>query len=118
MQTINKEQAKQLIHITNGKIFSSTFVKKNGEHRLLTGRLKVTKGLKKNAKQRPYNPEEYNLVCVYDVALAKNKLIKNPYRMINLNTLITLSINKEKYLIEQEQVSHFEFDQDGNNIII
>ena len=118
MKTINKEQAKQLIHITNGKIFSSTFVKKNGEHRLLTGRLKVTKGLKENAKPRPYNPEEYNLVCVYDVALAKNKLIKNPYRMINLNTLITLSINKQKYLIEQEEVSHFEYDKDGNNIII
>ena len=118
MQTINKEQAKQLIHITNGKIFSSTFVKKNGEHRLLTGRLKVTKGLKKNAKPRPYNPEEYNLVCVYDVALAKNKLIKNPYRMINLNTLLTLSINKEKYLIKQSEVSHFSFDAEGNNTII
>jgi hypothetical protein len=101
MITINKEQAKQLIHITNGKIFSSTFVKKNGEHRLLTGRIKVTKGLKKNAKPRPYNPEEYNLVCVYDVALAKNKLIKNPYRMINLNTLLTLSINKTKYIINE-----------------
>ena len=100
MKTINKEQAKKLIHITNGKIFSSTFVRKNGEHRLLTGRLKVTKGLKKNAKPRPYDPSKYNLVCVYDVALAKNKLIKNPYRMINLNTLITLSINKTKYIIK------------------
>ena len=38
--------------------------------------------------------------------------------MLNLNTLITLSINKEKYLIEQEQVSHFEFDVDGNNTIV
>ena len=118
MKTINKEQAKQLIHITNGKIFSSTFIKKDGSHRLLTGRLKVTKGLKENAKPRPYDPSKYNLVCVYDVALAKNKLIKNPYRMINLNTLITLSINKQKYLIEQSEVSHFEFDKDGNNTII
>ena len=88
MKTINKEQAKQLIHITNGKIFSSTFVKKDGTHRLLTGRLKVTKGLKENAKQRPYNPEEYNLVCVYDMKA-------EGYRMINFNTLITLSINKD-----------------------
>ena len=118
MKTINKEQAKQLIHITNGKIFSSTFVKKDGTHRLLTGRLKVTKGLKENAKRRPYDPSKYSLVCVYDVALAKNKLIKNPYRMINLNTLLTLSINKEKYLIEQSEVSHFSFDSEGNNTII
>tara|TARA_R110002153_G_scaffold214_2_gene1112 strand:+ start:411 stop:767 length:357 start_codon:yes stop_codon:yes gene_type:complete len=118
MKTINRNKAKELIKESKGKIFSSTFIKKDGKHRLLTGRLKVTKGLKENAKPRPYNPEEYNLVCVYDVALAKNKLIKNPYRMINLNTLITLSINKEKYLIEQSEVSHFEFDSNGNNTII
>tara|TARA_R110000868_G_scaffold74362_2_gene215105 strand:+ start:173 stop:508 length:336 start_codon:yes stop_codon:yes gene_type:complete len=111
MKTINKEEAKKLIHITNGKIFSSTFVKKDGTHRLLTGRLKVTKGLKENAKQRPYDPSKYNLVCVYDMKA-------EGYRMINFNTLITLSINKEKYLIEQEEVSHFEYDKNGNNIII
>ena len=111
MKTINKEEAKKLIHITNGKIFSSTFVKKDGTHRLLTGRLKVTKGLKENAKPRPYDPSKYNLVCVYDMKA-------EGYRMINFNTLITLSINKEKYLIEQEEVSHFEYDKNGNNIII
>ena len=94
MKTINKEEAKELIHITNGKIFSSTFVKKNGEHRLLTGRLKVTKGLKENAKPRPYDPSKYNLVCVYDMKA-------EGYRMINLNTLITLSINKTKYIINE-----------------
>tara|TARA_R110002072_G_scaffold168503_1_gene322096 strand:- start:16 stop:297 length:282 start_codon:yes stop_codon:yes gene_type:complete len=93
MQTINKEQAKQLIHITNGKIFSSTFVKKDGTHRLLTGRLKVTKGLKENAKKQPYKPSDYNLQPVYDLK-AKG------YRMLNLNTLITLSINKTKYIIK------------------
>jgi hypothetical protein len=38
--------------------------------------------------------------------------------MINLNTLITLSINKEKYLIKQEEISHFEYDKNGDNIII
>ena len=103
MKTINKEQAKQLIHITNGKIFSSTFV--------LTGRLKVTKGLKENAKPRPYDPSKYNLVCVYDMKV-------KDYRMINFNTLLTLSINKTKYIIEQEQVSHFEYDKNGDNIII
>tara|TARA_R110000782_G_scaffold24093_1_gene62431 strand:- start:106 stop:393 length:288 start_codon:yes stop_codon:yes gene_type:complete len=93
MQTINKEQAKQLIHTTNGKIFSSTFVKKDGTHRLLTGRLKVTKGLKENAKPRPYDPSKYNLVCVYD-------MMAEGYRMINLNTLLTLNINANKYIIK------------------
>ena len=87
--TITKEEAKKLIHITNGKIFSSTFIKKDGTHRLLTGRLKVTKGLKENAKPRPYDPSKYNLVCVYDMKA-------EGYRMINFNTLLTLSINKRK----------------------
>lgn len=91
--TITKEEAKKLIHITNGKIFSSTFVKKDGTHRLLTGRLKVTKGLKENAKKRPYNPEEYNLVCVYDMKA-------EGYRMLNINTLTKLSINANKYIIK------------------
>ena len=93
MQTINKEQAKQLIHITNGKIFSSTFVKKDGTHRLLTGRLKVTKGLKENAKPRPYDPSKYNLICVYDMKA-------EGYRMLNINTLTKLSINANKYIIK------------------
>ena len=91
--TITKEEAKKLIHITNGKIFSSTFIKKDGTHRLLTGRLKVTKGLKENAKPRPYDPSKYNLVCVYDMKA-------EGYRMINFNTLLTLSINKTKYIIK------------------
>ena len=108
---ITREEAKKLIHVTNGKIFSSTFVKKDGTHRLLNGRLKVTKGLKENAKPRPYDPSKYNLVCVYDMKA-------EGYRMINFNTLLTLSINKQKYLIEQEQESHFELDKDGDNIII
>ena len=93
MQTINKEEAKKLIHVTNGKIFSSTFVKKDGSHRLLTGRLKVTKGLKENAKPRPYDPSKYNLVCVYD-------MMAEGYRMLNINTLTKLSINANKYIIK------------------
>jgi hypothetical protein len=90
---ITKEESKKLIHSTNGKIFSSTFIKKDGTHRLLIGRLKVTKGLKENAKPRPYDPSKYNLVCVYDMKA-------EGYRMINTNTLTKLSINAKKYIIK------------------
>ena len=90
---ITKEEAKKLIHVTNGKIFSSTFIKKDGSHRLLTGRLKVTQYLKENAKPRPYEPNKYNLICVYDMKA-------EGYRMININTLTKLSINASKYLIK------------------
>ena len=96
---ITTDKAKELIQQTNGRIFSSTFIKKNGEHRLLTGRIKVSKGLKEDAKPRPYDPSKYNLICVYDMT-------KQSYRMININTLLTLSINKNTYTIEQIKQLH------------
>tara|TARA_R100001530_G_scaffold117591_1_gene84730 strand:+ start:334 stop:735 length:402 start_codon:yes stop_codon:yes gene_type:complete len=95
MKTINTDKAKELIRETNGKIFSSTFIKKDGSHRLMNARLKVKKGLKENAKPQPYEPSKYNLLCVYD-------MIKKAYRMINLNTLLTLTINKNTYKITEE----------------
>jgi len=90
---ITTDKAKELIHQTNGRIFSSTFIKKDGTHRLMTARLKVSKGLKEDAKPRPYEPSKYNLVCVYDMT-------KQAYRMINFNTFLTLTINKNTYTIE------------------
>ena len=99
MKTITQDKAKQLIKDSNGQIFSSTFIKKDGAHRLLTARIKVKKGLKENAKPRPYDPSKYNLVCVYDMVLAKQQ-VKSPYRMLNINTLLTLNINKTKYIIK------------------
>jgi len=94
MKTINKEHAKQLIHNTNGKIFSSVFTKKDGSIRLMTGRLKVTKHLTENAKPRPYDPNKYNLICLFD-------MINKGYRMINIETLKQLTINKNKYVIKE-----------------
>ena len=110
MQTINKTTAKELIKGSKGKIFSTTFLKKDNTIRTLTSRTgKQYKS--KTGKAAPYKPEEFNMMPLYDMR-------KKAFRMLNLNTLITLSINKEKYLIEQEEVSHFEYDKDGNNIII
>lgn len=93
MQTINKNKAKELIKESKGLIFSTTFIKKDNTIRILTGRLQVTKHLKENAKKQPYDPNKYNLQPVYDLK-AKG------YRMLNLNTLLTLSINNNKYIIE------------------
>ena len=88
-ETINRNKAKELIKATEGKIFNSTFIKKDGTVRSLTGRLKVVKHLKENAKTQPFNPSDYNLQCVYDMK-AKG------YRMLNLNTLTKLTINNIK----------------------
>ena len=93
MQTINKTTAKELIKDSKGLIFNASFIKKDNTVRTLTGRLQVTKHLKENAKEQPYDPNKYNLQPVYDLK-AKG------YRMLNLNNLITLSINKTKYIIK------------------
>ncbi len=99
MKTINRTKAKQLIKENKSTIFSATFIKKDGTHRLITARLGVKVGIKENAKPRPYNPDKYNLLCVYDMQLAKQQ-IKSPYRMLNINTLLTLNINKTNYKIK------------------
>ena len=92
-KTINKQEAKQLIKETNGRIFNAIFIKKNSGIRSLTGRLKVTQHLKKDAKKQPFKPSDYNLQCVYDMN-AKG------YRMLNINTLTNLTINANKYIIK------------------
>ena len=93
MKTINRTKAKHLIKDSNGLIFAATFVKKDNTVRVLTGRLKVTQYLKENAKKQPYDPSKYNLQPVYDLK-AKG------YRMLNFNTLLTLNINANKYIIK------------------
>jgi len=93
METINKEHAKQLINNSKGRIFSATYIKKDLTERIINAR--IGKRYKsKTGKKAPYDPEKYNLKKVYDMK-AKN------FRIINLNTLITLSINKNKYVIKE-----------------
>tara|TARA_R100001509_G_scaffold161530_1_gene130972 strand:- start:809 stop:1105 length:297 start_codon:yes stop_codon:yes gene_type:complete len=92
-KTINKDKAKQLIEGTKGQIFSGLFIKKDGQHRLINARTGVTKHLKQDAKKQPYNPIKHDLITVYDMS---NK----GYRMININTLQKLIINKIIYKIK------------------
>ena len=93
MITIDKDKAKQLIEGTKGRIFSSLFIKKNGQHRLINARTGVKKHLKDNAKKQPYNPNKHYLIIVFDK-------INKGYRMLNLNTIIKLNINNINYKIK------------------
>jgi len=93
MKTINKEDAKQLINQSNGRIFSAVFIKADKTHRLINARL-GKRYKSKTGKKAPYDPEKYNLKKVYDMKI-------QDFRIINLNTLITLSINKNKYVIKE-----------------
>ena len=91
MKTIDKDKAKELINNSNGRIFSATFTKKDFTKRLINARIKVNYK-PKTKRKAPYDPNKKGLLCVYDMT-------KKGFRMINIQTLDTLSINKNKYII-------------------
>jgi len=92
MKTITTNKAKELIHETNGRIFSSTFIKKDNSIRTLTARL-GKRYKSKTGKAAPYKAKEFNLLPVYDMQI-------KAFRMLNFNTLLTLTINKINYKIK------------------
>jgi hypothetical protein len=92
METITRTKAKELISKSNGKIFAAVFIKKDQTHRLINARLgKHYKS--KTGKAAPYNAKEFDLLPVYDMRI-------KAFRMLNFNTLLTLSINKNTYSIK------------------
>lgn len=92
MKTINTDKAKELINLSKGRIFSAVFIKKDNTHRLINAR--IGKNYKsKTGKEAHYKPKDYNLLPVYDMRI-------KAFRMINFNTLLTLSIDNNKYLIK------------------
>ena len=91
MQTINRTKAKELIKESKGLIFSTTYIKKDNTIRTLTSRT-GKQYASKTGRPAPYKVEEFNMMPLYDMR-------KKAFRMLNFNTLITLSINKTKYKI-------------------
>lgn len=92
MKTINKHKAKELIKESKGLIFSAIFIKKDNTHRLINARL-GTHYKSKTGRPAPYKADNFNLLPVYDMRL-------KAFRMLNLNTTLSLSINKTKYKIQ------------------
>ena len=92
MHTINRTRAKELIKESKGLIFSTTFIKKDGTHRIMNARI-GKQYASKTGRKAPYKPKEYNLIPLYDMR-------KKAFRMLNFETLLTLSINKTKYIIK------------------
>ena len=100
MKTIDRDTAKQYIYKTNGKIFSAVFTKKNGEKRKMVCRRDVKKYV--TGKGLRYNPEEHNLITVYDMQKCKIDP-ERAYRNINLNTLEQLRVKGINYNIKQDK---------------
>lgn len=79
--------------VGKNKIFTATFVKKDGTTRVMNCQLGVKKHLK--GGEQKFNPIEKNLLTVFDMQ-------KKEYRMINISTLITLKANGEVIQFENE----------------
>ncbi len=91
VETIDWNRARDLIRATKGKIFTVTFIKRStGEERLMNCRIGVKKYL--HGGTLPYYPDDYDLIPVFD-------LKKSKYRMISADTLKSLKIGNDTYII-------------------
>lgn len=86
---LNRDEIVKKIKATNGKIFTVTFVKKDGTTRVMNGRLRVRSYLK--GGELPYDPIAKGLIPVFDIK-------KLEYRMINEKTIISAKIGAEEYI--------------------
>lgn len=92
---ITKEEAKNLIKETNGKFFTVTFIKKDGNTRVMNARLGVKVYLR--GGQLAYDAEEKGLIPVWDPKAHKET--GKGYRMVSVNTITNLKIGKNEYTV-------------------
>ena len=84
-----------VIELLGDKIFTVTFLKKDGSVRVLNGRRKVTKHLR--GGELKYDPIEKGLITVYD-------LQSEGYRMINSQTVLEIKADKSVYKFNEGQL--------------
>jgi hypothetical protein len=94
--TISRDEAKKLIQATKGKFLTVTFTKKDGTTRVMNCRLGVKAYLKGGTL--PYNPNEFNLIPVWDPQA--HRTTGNGYRMISANTITALKIGANEYKVQ------------------
>ena len=86
---IGKIKAAELINSSNGRIFTATFTKKNGEERVMNCRKGVSKGVKNTGKN---NTDKLGMINVYDMQ-------EKSFKKLNLQEVTALNINKECYKV-------------------
>lgn len=88
-KTITRSKALELIYSSNGKFFSTTWIKKDGTERTINGRLKVTKGTKGGKN----NATGMGYITMYSM---KDKGFKN----VDTRTQTELKINGQIYKVK------------------
>lgn len=87
---ITLKQAIEKIDSLEGQFFTVEFIKKDNTIRVMNCRKEVKKHLKGGVLK--FDPRSKGLLPVFD-------LHKQGYRMINFNTMLSLSVNKIKFEI-------------------
>lgn len=77
------------------KIFTVTFIKKDGTVRVMNARRGVTKGVK--GVGMSYNPSEKQLITVYDMQ-------KGAFRMVNANTITEIKAEGVVYNFKEGEL--------------
>jgi hypothetical protein len=86
MKTIVKGYSKEKVlnEISDGQICTITFVKKNGDVRVMNGRVGVKKGVK--GVGHKFNPADKGLLQFFDIQIQQ-------HRFVNINTLLSVKAN-------------------------
>ena len=88
MKKIARKNILNILLENKGHVFSVVFLKKDGSIRKMQCRFGVKKHLK--GGKVAFNPLERNLLVVFDMQ-------KEAYRMINLETLMTINMKGTEY---------------------
>ena len=92
MKEVKKRDILNLLKENKHEIFSVVFLKKNGELRHMKCRFGVKKHLK--GGDLSFNPLERSLLVVFDMQ-------KKGYRMINLETLMSINMKGVEYNVTE-----------------
>tara|TARA_R110000824_G_scaffold341778_1_gene528209 strand:+ start:626 stop:904 length:279 start_codon:yes stop_codon:yes gene_type:complete len=91
MKTIERKKILNLLTDNKGSIFSVVFLKKDGTIRKMLCRFGVKKHLR--GGKLSFNPLERALLVVFDMQ-------KEAYRMINLETLMSINMKGVEYNVK------------------
>ena len=91
MTRINRKKLLELITENKSNIFSVVFLKKDGTIRRMICRLGVKKDLNGNGLK--YDPIKKGLLVVFDMQ-------KEAYRMVNLETINTITMKGREYNVK------------------
>lgn len=83
-----RDSLKEFIDGTKGRIFTATFIKKDGSLRMMNCRKGVHKDLKGGVNKAAANNPNYQIV--FDMQIGE-------YRMLNLDTVQEIKFQKERW---------------------